>query len=477
MNLMRSLRRVQMPVTIVLLMLLVVCMAPAAWGAGASASASPSSAAKLSVAASVPVGKHANAMLLAPDGKTLYVTNGNTDSGNADTTVTVIDMAAARATATIDTHVTNPTNPRISLDGRTLLVQSGLNTNQLVRIDTATDTVTASVQTTKLVYYAASPDARHVVGVFADETGHKVNRIAAIDTNATGSALQFKQLDGAFLTPVALSADGTSLYGALMATTTSQPRWVRIDTATGSVEQDYGTAPTDMDLIHGANTLASPDGGTLYLPVSKESTTSLLLVNAATGTVRHRLTIPLAATYLASTPDGTVILTADGQGKATLTDTANDKTTQVKSNVCANGYMCGLSPDGTVIYGSIADNFQLTATDTATGTVSTVKTDAAGSESIIISPDGSRIALNGGESIDIVNTGRTIDTSSKNSKSSASAKPTATPTHTAVQPLAWIQEHAAAGIGIILALIAILALPTLLILHTRRRAATPHHRH
>lgn len=182
---------------VVLSVLLAGCMIPAAWGASTSASASPSSAspssaARLSVAATVPVGKYANAMLLAPDGKTLYITNGRTEAQDSDTTVAVIDMAAATVIATISTPVTNPTNPRISLDGKTLLVQSGLNTNQLVRIDTATDTTATSVQTPKLVYYAASPDARHVVGVFADESGHKVNKIAAIDTNATGSALQFK---------------------------------------------------------------------------------------------------------------------------------------------------------------------------------------------------------------------------------------------------------------------------------------------
>jgi dipeptidyl aminopeptidase/acylaminoacyl peptidase len=432
----------------------------------------------MSVAATIPVGTSANAMLLAPDGKTLYVTNGNPDSGNTDTTVTVVNMHTAKVTATISTPVTNPSNPRISSDGKTLLVQSGLNTNQLIRIDTTTNTVTASVQTPKMVYFAASPDARHIVGVFADESGHQVNRIATITSDTmTGDALQFRQLDGAFLIPIVLSSDGTSLYGSLTYTSTSQTHWVRIDTATGSVVEDYGITPKDMALNMG-NTFVSPDFATLYLPVSEGSSTDLLLADTATGAVRRRLSVPLAAKYVSATPEGTTILTANGQGTGALTDTSTGKTVTVGKQVCTV-WLCTISPDGKVIYaGEGGEMIHLTETDIDTNASSSLTDYPLGNKPLILTHDGTRIAVNQGDSIVLVNTGRTLSTATQNSATPANES-TSPPTaiHGDAQPIGWIRNHVALAVCIMVVVCAAGVDLTLTLHHSRRKTLAPRYRH
>lgn len=173
-----------------------------------------------------------------------------------------------------------------------------------------------------MVYYAISPDVTHMVGVFADESGHQINRIATVTDTSMGSELQSLQPASTSLIPLTLSTDGKNLYGLLAyAAHNGLSHWVRIDTAT--------------------------------------------------GTIQHQLKVPVSAKYQKVTPDGTTILTVNSQGQAALTNTITRKIVSVKQAVCNHSYMCGLSSDGTVIYGAHVDSLKLTATDTIANTVRT----------------------------------------------------------------------------------------------------------
>ncbi|MFA5890600.1 MAG: bifunctional YncE family protein/alkaline phosphatase family protein [Actinomycetota bacterium] len=86
----------------------------------------------------IEVGDHPSDLLLSPDGKRLYVTNGNDD------TVSVIDTATDRVVTTIDMapypnapKSTAPQGLAISPDGATLYVANGGN-NDVAVVDTAT---------------------------------------------------------------------------------------------------------------------------------------------------------------------------------------------------------------------------------------------------------------------------------------------------------------------------------------------------
>lgn len=456
---------------------------------GASVDPEVSSGSGMSEVASVETGKSPNAMLLASDGKTLYVTNGEETNHGSDTTVTVIDMLEG-VSATIDTQVSNPTRPGLSANGETLVVQSGAGTNQLSLIDTRTRAVLASRPTPKLVYYVMSPDASHIVGVFADASGRKVNEFAAITVGATSDEpLEMLRLQANFLTPVALSPDGRNLYGILLRD--GQSRWVCIDSATGDVTKDYGLIP--VNLVGGFT--AFYDGDTMRLPVIEGSVTRLLSVAAGNGDIIQDTSIPFVAHAVSTTPDGSTTLVAGDDGQGVLVYANGDAVRKIGRPICVRSSFCALSPDGSVIYSADADNARLIATDTRDDSVDVLRTDAARCTSMAVSHDGTRLAflddaLAQPGRIILVATGRTIDTGNDDTRDTgdtgkddtggiADEEGTPPPAVSEMNALSWARSHPAATAGIMAAVMVLLATVTLMVIrhHGQHLHQPQHHRH
>ncbi|MGH2785476.1 MAG: bifunctional YncE family protein/alkaline phosphatase family protein [Actinomycetota bacterium] len=187
----------------------------------------------------IDVGDHPSDLLLAPDGKSLYVTNGNDD------TVSVIDTATDTVRATIDVapypnapKSTAPQGLAITPDGATLFVANGGNNNVAV-----VDTATAKVR--GLIPAGWYPSAVALAGddlviVNAKGDGPLIGYSAECDCYSGGADPKgtIYILELAQITPAALAA-----------WTTDVTHYNRFDTRPGDIDAPAGNGINNVKKI------------------------------------------------------------------------------------------------------------------------------------------------------------------------------------------------------------------------------------
>ncbi|MBC3839391.1 hypothetical protein GXW82_01735 [Streptacidiphilus sp. 4-A2] len=207
-----------------------------------------------------------NAIAVSPDGTRVYAASAS-DSG-----VAVIDTATDAVTAEIPLpSITNGApSLAVSPDGSTVYVMgdngSGANggVGSVSVIDTATDTVTATIQVSSTTQLAVSPDGTRLYALGRDGV---ITVISTATDAVTGS---FTVSTTATATAVSLSPDGSTAYVALVSYGTTTGDYTQslavVDTATGAVTRTITVGTGTSDISGPLNELAiTPDGSRLYL--------------------------------------------------------------------------------------------------------------------------------------------------------------------------------------------------------------------
>jgi YVTN family beta-propeller protein len=287
----------------------------------------------------------------------VYVTN------SASNTVSVVDAATDRVTATIAVGL-KPWSVAVSPDGFTAYVSDSGSADVSV-IDTRTHKVRATVAVgERPCDLRVSPDGRFVyVDLFVDSA------VAVIDT-ATDHVVRKIPVGGVNPYGMALSASGNTLYTANVDEADNRSSTVSvIDLLTNTV-----TA-----VIAGFNAsegvAVSPDGGTAY--AASINTNVLSIIDATTRVVTRTANVGAGPQGVMVSPDGFAIYTANsGAGTVSVVDATSfvlTRTVQVGTTPAELAF----SPDGRHVYVSNFDSGSITDVDTATGLVlATVKVGA-----------------------------------------------------------------------------------------------------
>jgi YVTN family beta-propeller protein len=234
-------------------------------------------AATNTVIATIPLGYMPGGVAVSADGTRIYVVNSDNN------TVSVIDAATNTVIATIPVGIM-PDGVAVSPDGTKVYVTNwncsydpiSMSPSPYINgtvsvIDTATDTVTATVPVGNWPWgIGVSPDGTRIyVTNFNNET------ISAIDA-ATNTVTATIPLDG---TPkgVAVNPAGTTLY----VTIGNNVSVINVQTKTVIANVTVGTYPTDVAL--------TPDGTRIY--VANAQSNDVSVIDAATNTVTA--TIPV----------------------------------------------------------------------------------------------------------------------------------------------------------------------------------------
>ncbi len=276
-----------------------------------------------------------------------YITNLN------DNTVSVIDTASNTVTATVP--VGNfPNGVAVTPDGAHVYVGNQGDGTVSV-IDTATNTVTATVTVGVVPFsVAVTPDGAHVyVGNFSSDT---VSVIATASNTVTATVAV-----GRFPSGVAVTPDGAHVY----VTNTLDGTVSVIDTATNAV-----TATVRVGL-NPEGVAVTPDGARVYVGNFSGSTVSVIAT--ASNTVTATVPVGVNPAGIAVTPDGARVYVANQNDKSvTVIGTAsNTVTATVPVGTLPVGV--AVTPDGAHVYvANESDNSVAviaTASNTVTATV------------------------------------------------------------------------------------------------------------
>jgi YVTN family beta-propeller protein len=229
--------------------------------------------AKRALVTTLAAGMDPVALDLSPDGKTLYVSNGEA------ATLSIIDPASGRTLRVV--HVgREPGGVTVRPDGKVVFVTSAKD-NEVTVIDTSNLSVVAHVPT--------GPGARSVVvtrdglsGFVADETGKRLTVIDAAKFAAQADlaiTLNSPMYGGPRPTGAALSPDGKQLY----VTTGRGGSLAIVDVATRTqVRSIDGTGDRTGGVV------TSADGAFVY--TANGTSHDVSIVNLATGNVDQRIT-------------------------------------------------------------------------------------------------------------------------------------------------------------------------------------------
>ncbi len=332
------------------------------------------------IVGTIEAGTGIRSLAISPDGRHVYVLNGNTNGNGA---VTVIDTATGRATGAINLKL-NPQDIAVSPNGRYVYVaDSTYSTNTtpgggaVQVIDTATNAVIATipVSPSATTAVAISPDGTKVYAVDVGYWGNcsdnicdsgSVNVISTVG-NTVVVPIRRHGFSPSFHNETAMgfSPDGAQLYvtGRLFVrqtdgSTTESAVVAVIDTATNAISATIKIGGFDI-LTEGM--VVSPDGAKLYVvsnnPADSSSVISdtgsmVSVVDTATGMVTATIPIGDAAAFriLAISPDGrTLYAASDFTNTVTVIDTATNRITNTIRKVYGAGPIV-VSPDGKTVY-------------------------------------------------------------------------------------------------------------------------------
>ncbi len=256
---------------------------------------------------------------VSPDGSKVYVTS------NDSNTVSVIDTAAKKVTATINVG-NKPSGIAVTPDGTKVYVANSLDNTTSV-IDTATNTVTTTVPVDSFpTGVAVTPDGTKVYVTSATYTENSTynSTVSVIDTITNTVAASVPV--GTASKGVAITPDGKKAYVANSFDNTISV----IDTGSNTViaTVSVGTEPWGITV--------SPDGTNVYVANSLDNTTSV--IDAATNTVKATVPVGLYPVGVSITPDGKeVYVTNSYDGTVSVIDTATNK---VKATVNVGEVPC-----------------------------------------------------------------------------------------------------------------------------------------
>jgi YVTN family beta-propeller protein len=252
------------------------------------------------VIATIPVGLGPFGVAVSSDGK-VYIT---TPPSN---TVSVIDTATNTLTATIpvglpqNCGLTCPhTAVAVSPDGGKVYVTNGFLANTVSVIDTATNTVTATIPSPSPLGVAVTPDGSKVYvanGLFN-------GTVSVIDTTTNTVSSTITAGVGPF--GLAVSPDGSKVYVTNELNCTVSV----IDTATNTVSATipfscfpFPSFPTGVVVI--------PDGSKVYVANSGSFPSTVSVIDTATNTVSATVPVGLGPVGVAVNPDGSKVYVAD----------------------------------------------------------------------------------------------------------------------------------------------------------------------
>lgn len=263
----------------------------------------------LDVVRTIQVGAGAFDVDLSPDGTRAYVTNMLAGS------VSVIDTTTDTVTATIDTTSVGPypVVAAVHPDGSRLYVTIYNDTGPLDRlavIDTATHVVVASLPLGHVPYDAVISPAGDRLYVVALED----NVVHVIDT-ATNSMLATIPMPGQYSAALAITPDG----GRLFVTNPDDHQVHVIDTGTATI---VATIPIPHPGL--GDVAVHPNGAHAYV-VSNSG--AVVIIDIATSTVLNTAQVDIWPTRMAFTPDGARcyvlggVISAEGAGTLSEIDT------------------------------------------------------------------------------------------------------------------------------------------------------------
>ncbi|WP_330289274.1 beta-N-acetylglucosaminidase domain-containing protein [Streptomyces sp. NBC_00576] len=257
----------------------------------------------------IPVGNNPGEVVVSSDGRTAYAANQGSD------TVSVIDVAAAKVTATVAVGDV-PAGLALTPDGRTLWVAD------------------------------YSDDAVQPIDLATGTAGTKI---------AVGDGPE----------NMAITPDGTTLYVANIHDSTVSP----VDIATGKAGTPIAVGPNPFNVV------AAPDGRTVY--VSNSGGSTVTPIDTATNDTRPTFLVTGQAYGLAVSPDGrTLWVSASNGDTITPLDTVTGAP-GTPVTVGRSAFDVTLDWNGTTAYVTTADAGTLVPVTTATGTVGTpLKTGA-----------------------------------------------------------------------------------------------------
>jgi len=249
------------------------------------------------------------------------------------------------------------------------------NSNNVYVIDTATDTVTATVNVeSHPMGVAVTPDATKVY-----VTNEFSNTVSVIDT-ATNQVTANVSV-GNDPMGIAVSPDGTKVYVTNVINNTVSV----IDTATNNVIVTANTAGNNPFGV-----VVSPDGTKLY--VANLNTNTVSIIDTAIGTVTATVNVGSNPMGIAVNPVGTkVYVTNEFSNTVSVINTT---TNQVTANVSVGSDPMGVavSPDGTKVYVTNVISNTISVINTATNTViATVNTIGNYPYGVAVTPDGTKV--------------------------------------------------------------------------------------
>jgi YVTN family beta-propeller protein len=294
------------------------------------------------VATTVPVGSTPLSAAVTPDGRHVYIVNAGSSN------VSVIDTASNTVTATIP--VPGAGRVAISPDGRYAYVTACPNSCNNVQgdvsvIDTATNTVTAILTVGSGPFgVAISPDGR-----YAYVTDRNSEAVSVIDTASRTVTATVPV--GVFPTSVAVSPDGREVY---VTNATSNTVSV-IDTASNTVSATIPAgAGADFSVA------VAPDGRYAYVT---DLAGTVYVIDTGSNTVITTVSVGAHSFAVAFTPDGRYAYVTDAESNTvSVISTA--------SNVVIATFPA-VNPDGVAF---TPDGLHAYVTDRTAATVSVVNT-------------------------------------------------------------------------------------------------------
>jgi YVTN family beta-propeller protein len=265
-----------------------------------------------------------------------YITNNNHWAEHIGTTVSVIDTATNKVSATVNVGE-SPYGVAVTSNGKKVYV-TNMDSGDVSVIDTAKNKVIATVP----VGYdptgiAVTPDGKKVYVVNEFNRNGTISVIDTANNKVTTTIAVGKLPEGIAVTP-----DGNKVY---VANELSNNVSV-IDTATNKVSAtvNVGTSPNGVAV--------APDGKKVYVTNDEliNTTGAVSVINTVTNKVTSTVNVEDGPFGVAVTPDGkNVYVTSKGSNNVSVIDTA---TNTIAATVPVGDATCGVAvtPDGANVY-------------------------------------------------------------------------------------------------------------------------------